>query len=247
MLNSDDLERVRQALLDCGQAFDSAELFPTVIPEAAPLVVSDPYAFAIATCLDRGAKAELIWTIPYDIKKLLGHLDPHRIYQMSLEELAGLFVRLPRRPRYVNDAPRTLKELTRIVVEECGGDASKIWKGKHASEVKRTFRSIHGVGPGIASMAVLLIEAAFPIRFDDLDRRHMDIKPDVHTIRVLYRLGVSQAMTEQAAVGAARRLSPEYPGALDGSLWNIGRTWCHATAPNCFECCVESICAKRID
>jgi endonuclease III len=242
-----DVGTIRQALLDCGQTFGSAEIFPTVIPEAAPLVVTDPYAFAIATCLDRGTKADIIWTIPYDIKKFLGHLDPNDIYQMSLEELADLFGRLPRRPRYVNDAPRTLKELTRIVVEECGGDASKIWMGKRASEVKRTFLSIHGVGPGIASMAVLLIEAAFAIRFDDLDRKLMDIKPDVHTVRVLYRLGVSQAKTEQAAIAAARQVNPEYPGAIDGALWWVGRTWCHASAPQCSMCCMEPVCAKRLD
>ena len=247
MIIGNGLERIRKALIDCSQSFNSADLFPTVIPEAAAFVVSDPYAFAIATCLDRGTKADIIWTIPYDIQQFLGHLDPHRIYQKSLEELADLFAHLPRRPRYVNDAPRTLKELTRIVVEECGGDASNIWKGKRASEVKRTFLSIHGVGIGIASMAVLLIEAAFSIRFDDLDRQQMDIKPDVHTIRVLYRLGVSQVMTEQAAVEAARRLNPEYPGAVDGPLWNIGRTWCHALAPRCSECCMETVCAKRLN
>jgi hypothetical protein len=89
-----DLGKVRQALLDCGQAFDSAELFPTVIPEPAPLVVSDPYAFAIATCLDRGTKADIIWTIPYDIKNLLGHLNPNDIYRMSLEDLSDLFAPL---------------------------------------------------------------------------------------------------------------------------------------------------------
>jgi endonuclease III len=247
MENKPDLETIKQALLDCGQIFDAQELFPTVIPEAAPLIASDPYAFAIATCLDRGTKADIIWTIPYDIQQLLGHLDPYRIYQMSLAELAEMFEKLPRRPRYVNDAPRTLKELTRIVIDECGGDASNIWQGKRASEVKRTFQSIHGVGPGIASMAVLLIERAFSIRFDDLDRRYMDIKPDVHTIRVLFRLGVSHAVTEQAAIDAARRLSPEYPGTVDGALWNIGRTWCHATGPSCFMCCVEPVCAKRIE
>lgn len=246
MINSDGLEEIRQALIDCGQNFDSAVLFPTVIPEATPLVVSDPYAFSIATCLDRGTKVEIIWTIPYDIRNHLGHLDPYRINQMSLADLADLFTRLPRRPRYVNDAPRTLKELTRIVVEECHGDASFIWKGKRASEVKRTFLSIHGVGPGIASLALLLIEAAFSICFDGLDRKNMNIKPDVHTIRVLYRVGVSQAMTEQAAVEAARRLNPEYPGAVDGPLWNIGRTWCHASAPRCSDCCMKAICAKRL-
>lgn len=246
MVNIIELDDIRKALFECGQKFATENLFPTIIPDAAPLVVSDPYAFSIATCLDRGTKADIIWTIPYDIQQFLGHLDPHRIYQLPKEELAYLFAHLPRRPRYVNDAPRTLKELTRIVVEECRGDASNIWKGKRASEVKRTFLSIHGVGPGIASMAVLLIEAAFPIRFDDLDRNNMDIKPDVHTIRVLYRLGVSQAMTELAAVEAARRLNPEYPGAVDGPLWNIGRTWCYAIAPKCSACGMEMVCAKRL-
>jgi endonuclease III len=247
MINSNNLERLRYVLFECGQAFDTAALFPTVIPEAATFVVHNPYAFAIATCLDRGTKAEIIWTIPYDIYQELGQLEPQRIYQMSLEELVHLFARLPHHPRFINDAPRTLKELTRIVVEECGGDASNIWNGKRASEVKRTFQSIHGVGSGIANMAVLLIEAVFPIRFDDLDRKNMDIKPDVHTIRVLYRLGVSYAMTEQAAVDAARQLNPLYPGAVDGPLWLIGRTWCFASDPQCATCCLEKVCAKRLD
>lgn len=247
MLNTNNPETIKQALLDFAQTINSSVLFPTLIPEAAPLVVSDPYAFAVATCLDRGAKADVIWTIPYYIKEQLGHLDPLRIYEMSIEELTEMFSHLPRRPRFVNDAPRTLKELTRIVVEECGGDASNIWVGKGVREVKRTFLSIHGVGNGIANMAVLLIEKAFPVHFEDLDRRYMDIKPDVHTMRVLYRLGVSDIQTEQATIDAARYLSPEYPGAVDGSLWYIGRSCCFAIAPKCNTCPVEFICVKRFD
>ena len=247
MLNSDDQGRIRQALLDCGQAFDSAELFPTVTPEAAPLVVSDPYAFAIATCLDRGTKADIIWTIPYDIKNLLGHLDPHRINQMSLGELSDLFTRLPRRPRYNNAAPRTVKELTKIVVEEYDGHEEMIWEGKNSDQVKKKFDSVYGVSVGIANMAVLLIEKAFPYRFSDFDRPNMDIKPDTHTRRVLFRLGVGESETDKATIEAARKLNPAYPGEFDGILWLIGRKWCHPTAPNCFKCCVESICAKRID
>ena len=81
-------------------------LLPTVIPEAAEIVAKDPYAFCIATCLDRGTRAEIIWTIPYDINKKLGHLDPYRIYKMSLEELEILFENLPRHPRYVDDTKR---------------------------------------------------------------------------------------------------------------------------------------------
>ena len=217
-------------------------MFPTVIGEAGNLIASNPYAFTIGVCLDRGTKAEIIWTIPYDIKNELGHLDPNAIYKLSLSELEDLIYRLPRHPRYINDAPRTIQELTRIVVEECGGNAANIWNGKRAAEVNRTFQSIHGVGPGIANMGVLLIEAAFDIRFDDLDRKRMDIKPDVHTKRVLYRLGLSDAETEAAAIDASRKMNPNYPGELDGGLWWIGRNWCFASNPECDHCPMEECC-----
>ena len=243
---SNRMQTVTQALLGLSKTIETEELFPVIVPEAAEIVANDPYAFSIATCLDRGTKADIIWTIPYDIKQDLGHLDPYRIYKMSLEELADLFVRLPRRPRYVHDAPKTVRDLTRIVIEEYGGDASRIWIGKHAAEVKRTFLSIHGVGPGIANVAVLLIEQAFPIQFADLDRPRMDIKADVHTKRVLFRLGMSQKEEENAAMEAAHRMNPSWPGALDGALWWIGRNYCRPNNPNCQDCPVNSVCIKQI-
>jgi len=246
-MNIDDqLPMITEKLLAFVDTIPIEMLLPTVIPQAAPLVATDPYAFAIAACLDRGTKAEIIWTIPYYIKNDLGHLDPHRIYKMPLDELTALFARLPQHPRYVNDAPRTVCELTCIVIEECDGDAFNLWKGRRAAEVKRTLMSIHGVGPGIASMGVLLIEKTFGIRFDDLDRTHMDIKPDVHTVRVLYRLGVSDAENIDSAITAARRLKPEFPGGVDGALWEIGRRFCFASNPNCTDCPMNGKCAKRI-
>jgi endonuclease III len=231
-------------LLALGSDLDPALLFPAIIPQAAKFAVTDPYAFSIATCLDRGTRAEIIWTIPYDLRERLGHLDPSRVYQMSIDELRVLVMSLTRKPRYVNAAPRTIFELTRIVVEECGGEAAKIWAGRPAAQVRQTFLRIHGVGPGIANMAVLLIEKAFGIRFSDIDRRQMDIKPDVHTVRVLYRLGLSANPTDTAAIAAARNANPRYPGELDGILWHIGREWCSAIRPQCSACPVTSSCPK---
>ena len=179
------------------------------------------------------------------LKKKLGHLDPYLIYKMSLEELETLFKTLPRHPRYVNDSPRTVRDLTRIVVEECNGNAANIWLGKRAAEVKRTFMSIHGVGDGISNMGVLLIEKAFGIRFSDLDRMHMNIKPDTHTVLVLYRLGASEERTIESAFVATWRMNPAFPGELDGALWDIGRKWCYASDPNCEGCPVSFVCAKR--
>jgi endonuclease III len=245
MNNQEQLAAIRQKLLAFGDSLSAEILLPTVVPEAAPLVATDPYAFAIAACLDRGIKAEIIWTIPYYIKSDLGHLDPCLIYKMSVDELAAVFARLPQRPRYVNDAPRTIRDLTRIVIEECDGDASNLWKDKRAMEVVRAFKSIHGVGLGIANLTVLLIEKNFRVRFSDLDHSRMDIKPDVHTVRVLYRLGISDESTTDSAIVAARRLNPEFPGGVDGALWVIGRRFCLSSDPNCRECPMEKKCTKR--
>jgi endonuclease III len=238
---------IHQALMRISREADSKNLFPTVIKEAAALIYSDPYAFALAASLDRGMKADIVWTIPYDIKNSLGHLDPQKIYLMGLDELARLLDSLPRHPRYTRDAPRTIQELTKMVVENCGGDASNIWEGKRAFEVKRSFESIFGVGPGIANMAVLLIEKAFNIRFDNQDHAQTDIKPDVHTVRVLYRLGVSNRQTEKAAIDASRLLNPAFPGELDGALWEIGRKYCNSRNPECQECPMTELCVKRIE
>ena len=234
------------SLLKFGEEEDTEELFPTLHPEADDLIKSNPYAFAMAVCLDRGTKADIIWTIPYYIFQQLGHLDPVRINQLSLDELGEVISRLPKKPRYKTAAPRTIKELTRFVVEKYEGDASKIWTGNTASEVNRFFQGIYGVGSGIANMSVLLIEKAYGISFSDLDRKTMDIKPDVHTMRVLFRLGVSHEISENAAIIAARKLNPDFPGAIDGALWSIGRNWCHAQNPDCAECPLDGVC-ERVD
>jgi hypothetical protein len=64
-------------------------------------------------------------------------------------------------------------------------------------------------------MIVLLLERCFGVRFSDLDHLGIDVKPDVHIIRVFSRLGFIQEPTEKEALEGTRRLNPEYPGALD--------------------------------
>lgn len=90
---------------------------------------------------------------------------------------------------------------------------------------------------------MLLLEYHYGIRFSELDHRKMDIKPDMHTTRVLHRLGVAADESPDEAVSAARRLHPSYPGALDGPLVTIGRRWCHPGQPACAACPLARVCA----
>lgn len=175
---------------------------------------------------------------------MTGYFDALLFYRLALDVIAGLFTRLPRKPRYMHDAPRTFAEVTRLVVEECEGDAVRLWASQRAAPVRRALLEIHGVGPGIASMVLLLIERAYSIRFSDLDHSRMDIKPDVHTVRVLYRLGAAPTMQESAAISAARTLNPSFPGDIDEPLWLAGRKWCTAANPSCTVCPLHGYCPQ---
>jgi endonuclease III len=142
----------------------------------------------------------------------------------------------------MHDAPRTFSDISRIVADQFAGYAENIWKNHRAMEVKKVLLSIHGVGSGIANMTLILLESTYGFSF--IDHNRMDIKPDVHTMRVLYRLGVSAALSVEEATFAAQWLNPSFPGLIDGPLWSIGRNWCHPTNPECASCTLNTCCEK---
>lgn len=237
------LHVTRDRLLGFGKTILPETLTPALEEDAAKLIADNNFAFILAVALDRGTKTEIIWTIPFWIKNQLGHLNPEQLSQMTTEQLADVLERLPKRLRYTKDAPQTVIELARIVTRECGGDAELIWRGRKAQEVKDFLKRIHGIGEGIASMAVILLNRCRGIRFPDLGA--MNVKPDVHVQRVLFRLGIASIMSEKEALSAAVRLNPDYPGALDSPLWVIGRKWCRETSPDCVNCEMNRICVKK--
>ena len=234
------------ALLGFATRIQPKELFPVLQEGAASVIEENPFAFALAAVLDRGTKSEIIWTIPYYLTKKIGDLTPTFFIGKSLKDLEMIFRSLPLRPRYITDAPRTVKELSQIVIREYDGDVTRIWKDRTATYVKTTFQRIYGVGPGIASMIVLLLEKCFKIHFTDLDHRAMDVKPDVHVVRVFQRLGFISAPDAAEALKAARKLNPEYPGELDGPVWIIGKKWCTPFVPQCSACPLDAVCPKNL-
>ena len=244
MSNEKNLSLITSRLLALRDHVDSSYLFPTPEPKAITLIKGNPFAFCASVCLDRGTKSDIICTIPYWIQQKVGHFDPQRFYKFSSEEIRELFDTLPKKPRFINDAPRTFQDITRIVVEQFSGDAEAIWKERKAPEVKKTFLSVFGVGTGIANMALFSIESAYGVTFSDLNHSHMDIKPDVHTMRVLYRLGVAPRVDQGDAIHAARILNPSYPAQLDAALWFIGREFCRPSNPACFHCPMHDFCPK---
>lgn len=95
-------KQIAQCLVNLIGTLRRPEQFPALTREASELVATDPFAFALAVSLQRGISAEVVWTIPSDLRRALGYLDPARIAKMSLAELERVFRGLARRPCYVS-------------------------------------------------------------------------------------------------------------------------------------------------
>ena len=213
-------------------------------PESNELVASNPFGFLVAVAFDRGMPWQKAWQIPVEIHRK-GFLDPRLLAEMPQSELADLLDSLPIRPRYgTTQGARTLSDAARLVNEEFDGDASAIWNDASPKEASVTLQKIHGVGSGIASMATRIL-------YDDFgcfrgQEHQIDVKPDVHVLRVFQRAGLIDSKSEKEAVAAARRLSPDFPGRLDWPAWRIGQLWCHAARPDCAACWLATVCPRHV-
>ena len=222
-------------LMDVKPTIRNREFFSAKTPEATALALGDPYAFLIASCLDRGNRSDIIRTIPNALKQRLGALDVAAVAEMPEHKLDGIIRALPHKPRYVNAAPRTILNLSRMIRDRFGGRAEKMWEGRSSVRFESDLRTVHGVGPGIASMTTNLVIRLHGDVFSRDGLHAVDIKPDMHTRRVLHRLGIAAMESDDAALEAARRLNPRYAGGLDAPLWSLGRQWCRP-APSCRAC-----------
>ena len=208
------------------------------------LIRGNPFAFLVAVAFDRGMRWQKAWQIPVEIDRA-GCLDPALLASKSETDLIELLDGLAVRPRYgVKHGARTLLDAARLVWERFGGDAGTIWNNSSPAEVEKTLQEIHGLGPGIASMATRILRDDFEC-FRGQERQ-IDVKADVHLVRVFHRAGLIDNDSTNEAIRTARRLNPEFPGELDWPAWRIGRSWCHATGPDCARCPLTRDCAKRI-
>ena len=204
----------------------------------------DPFAFLVGAAFDRGMPWKKAWEIPYQIHRK-GMLDAAKLADTPPGAIEQMLESLPTRPRYgVASGARTLKSAAGLVMEEFGGNADAIWNNASPLEASQRLQRIEGIGPGIAKMAVRILRDNW--RMFRGQESQIDVNPSVHVMRVFKRAGLIADESKGAAVDAARRLNPEFPGELDWPTWEVGKQWCFATTPNCRACPLTAICPKHI-
>jgi len=204
----------------------------------------NPFAFLMAASIDRGALAEAVWEIPFLLKKKLGHLNPQLLSQMSVDQLEEALRSLERKPRFPRQSARTMLSLSKLVFEQFHENVASIWQGREPLRVVQILERIWGIGPGIAHMIVRILIDEFGYNPGREGLSQIDVKPDIHVVRIFYRTGLILERSGSACVEAARQLYPKFPGVLDWPAWEIGRTWCHDHNPECVDCPLYSVCSR---
>jgi uncharacterized HhH-GPD family protein len=142
-------------------------LYYTTDEEACRLLAQDPFALLVGFAIDQQVPVPTAFAGPLRLKQRVGTLDPRTIASTDLE---AAFREKPAIHRFPGAMAKRVQELAQHVVDEYGGDASKLWTtAKDSAELKRRLEALPGYGEmKVKSMGAVLskrfgIEAAAPL------------------------------------------------------------------------------------
>ena len=193
-----------------------------------------PHAFVLACLMDKKIKAERAWAIPYKIYKELKSFDIYKLKEKGKGYYKDLFIK-NKFHIFNNDIADVFYNGICRIIDKYEGKANKIWNDNPSSAtVVYRFLEFDGCGIKIATMAANILARQFKIPMKDY--YSIDISPDVHIRRVLYRLGfIEKNAKVERVIYKARELNPEYPGLIDYLCWEIGKNYCKPKFKDC-EC-----------
>lgn len=136
--------------------------------KADALLSKDALALLIGMVLDQQIPLEKAFKSPLDLKERLGgKLDVRAIAAMDEEELESHFRKPPALHRFPAANAKRVQELCRIVVDEYGGKADRVWtKAKDGEELLRRVKALPGFGEQKAKIFVALLGKQLGVRPD---------------------------------------------------------------------------------
>ena len=212
-----------------------------------------PHAFVLACLMDRQINAERAWAIPYKIYKTLNTFDIYELEKQGCKYYKDLFnnneelFNKNKFHRFNNDMAEIFYNGICRIIDKYEGKADKIWNDNPSSAtIVYRFLEFDGCGIKIATMAANILARQFKIPMKDY--YSIDISPDVHIRRVLYRLGfVEKEASPDMVIYKARELNPKFPGLIDSVCWEIGRNYCRPKIRDCKceDCDMDEVCPKN--
>ena len=142
-------------------------LWFTTDEAACRLLAEDPFALLVGFALDQQVTVPTAFAGPQKIKERLGTLEPATVARTDLVEV---FKQKPAVHRFPGAMAKRVQELAQHVVDEYGGDASRLWReAEDTAELKRRLEALPGYGEmKVKSMSAVLskqfgVKAAEPL------------------------------------------------------------------------------------
>ncbi|MDD3340831.1 MAG: endonuclease III [Bacilli bacterium] len=212
--------------------------------EAKKLLIENPNAFLLGLIADQSVKAEIAWSLPYNLKQRIGTFDFDEIYTKYNEtSLEQVLKEKPALHRYPGRISVYIFSAIETILNKHKGNAKNIWENKTASEIVLELEEFKGISHKKASLGTLLLVRDLGLQI--IDKENIDIAYDVHIKRIFGRVGLVNVDSEENILNAARRLNPKFPGELTTAFWTIGRKYCYATDPQCLLCPLNNVCEKN--
>lgn len=137
----------------------------TGLPEADAVLDEYPFALVVGMMLDQQYGMEHAFRGAWKVLDRFGTLDPAAIAAAEPEEFAAVCSTPPAIHRFPGSMATRLQALARVVVEECDGDASRIWSGAATGpELLKRVQALPGFGQQKAQIFVALLAKQVGVR-----------------------------------------------------------------------------------
>jgi uncharacterized HhH-GPD family protein len=134
--------------------------------EADKLLEEDPLALIVGMLLDQQVPMEWAFLAPYRLKERLGgQLDASAIAKMDPDEFVALFKGPPALHRFPGSMGKRVYALIQQIVEQYGGDTSRIWsEAKDGEDLHRRLLALPGFGPDKTRIFIALLAKRLGVR-----------------------------------------------------------------------------------
>src|SRR6266516_1633803 len=95
--------------------------------EADRLIADEPFALLMGFALDQQVPVPTAFSGPLKLKQRLGTLDPGKIAATDPARVIEAFREKPAIHRFPGSMAERVQQLARVVEEQYGGDASRLW------------------------------------------------------------------------------------------------------------------------
>lgn len=133
--------------------------------EADRLLAQDPMALLIGFVLDQQVSVQKAFSGPLELRRRIGTLDAAAIASTDPAELHEAFARRPALHRFPGNMARRTQELAAYIVEQYGGDATRVWsEAVDGRDLHRRLLALPGIGEMKAGTLVAILGRRFGVQ-----------------------------------------------------------------------------------